>query len=132
MTHKETLWVSLFFGVLTFVGLLVGGILWGVLSDASFLVCFSIALPFSLSDYFLWKTSAQLLGQEKKQKVLGVLGIAGRFACNILSIVLGFVYLSTTRNNLAYAFVAPTMSLLASAVYLASVFKRGERDRKGV
>ena len=75
---KKT-WVvpTIFFAGLAIIGLIIGGVLWAVISSPDFFTCFCISYALAFPSYFLWSTTGYLLSSENRKKVLGVLGIIG-------------------------------------------------------
>ena len=106
---KKT-WVvpTIFFVGLAIIGLVIGGVLWAVISSPDFFTCFCISYALAFPSYFLWNTTGYLLSSENRKRVLGVLGIIGRYLLAILAIALCFIYLYYTSQSYYYVLISPT------------------------
>lgn len=126
---KKT-WVvpTIFFVGLAIIGLVIGGVLWAVISSPDFFTCFCISYALALPSYFLWNTTGYLLSSENRKKVLGVLGIIGRYLLAILAIALCLVYLYFTSKSYYYILIHPTVVLIVYSFVILYIAKKAKKE----
>lgn len=91
-----------------------------------YLLCISYALAFP--SYFLWNTTGYLLSSENRKKVLGVLGIIGRYLLAILAIALCFIYLYYTSQSYYYTLIPPTVVLIVYSFVILYIAKKAKKE----
>lgn len=126
---KKT-WVvpTIFFVGLAIIGLVIGGVLWAVISSPDFFTCFCISYALAFPSYFLWNTTGYLLSSENRKRVLGVLGIIGRYLLAILAIALCFIYLYYTSQSYYYVLISPTVVLIVYSFVILYISKKGKKE----
>lgn len=126
---KKT-WVvpTIFFVGLAIIGLVIGGVLWAVISSPDFFTCFCISYVLAFPSYFLWNTTGYLLSSENRKKVLGVLGIIGRYLLAILAIALCLIYLYFTSKSYYYILIPPTIVLIVYSFVILYIAKKAKKE----
>lgn len=126
---KKT-WVvpTIFFVGLAIIGLVIGGVLWAVISSPDFFTCFCISYALAFPSYFLWNTTGYLLSSENRKRVLGVLGIIGRYLLAILAIALCFIYLYYTSQSYYYVLISPTVVFIVYSFVILYISKKAKKE----
>lgn len=126
---KKT-WVvpTIFFVGLAIIGLVIGGVLWAVIGSSDFFTCFCISYALAFPSYFLWNTTGYLLSSENRKKVLGVLGIIGRYLLAILAIALCLIYLYFTSKSYYYILIPPTVVLIVYSFVILYIAKKAKKE----
>ncbi len=126
---KKT-WIvpTIFFAGLAIIGLVIGGVLWAVIGSPDFFTCFCISYALAFPSYFLWNTTGYLLSSENRKRVLGVLGIIGRYLLAILAITLCLIYLYFTSKSYYYILIPPTVVLIVYSFVILYIAKKAKKE----
>ena len=115
---KKT-WVvpTIFFVGLAIIGLVIGGVLWAVISSPDFFTCFCISYALAFPSYFLWNTTGYLLSSENRRYLLAILAIA-----------LCLIYLYFTSKSYYYILIPPTVVLIVYSFVILYIAKKAKKE----
>ena len=111
-------------GIALVIGLLAGGLVWGLSGTPALFGSFLISFPFAVAIAFLMGRSGDIL--ERKMRVRGFVAIVGRFVAAVAAIGFSLLFLHLTHADYLYLLTAPT-TLLAG--YLAGILGASEEVR---
>ncbi len=111
-------------GLTLAIGLLAGGLVWGLAGTPALFGSFLISYPFTVAIAFLTGWTGDIL--EKKLRTRGYLALVGRFVAALASIGFSLLFLYLTHSDYLYLLTAPTTILFG---YLSGILGAREEVR---